>query len=200
MKTGAAPPIGDRADTETGSYHRNASVGQPAGPERRPEPGPGYARFMARVILDGYNLLLTSGAGADERARESLVREAARYRGERGIEVLVVFDSRVGGGTRSATAYPGVQVEFARGEADAAILDIVRRSRSPRDLLVVTSDRRLADAARDLGARSEDVASFRARAATRKRSRAGPVTSPGPSAKEVAEWLSTFSKPRDEEF
>jgi predicted RNA-binding protein with PIN domain len=164
---------------------------------------------MARVILDGYNLLLAAGRGADDAARAALVREAARFRGERGVDVTVVFDARQGSGIRAATAYPGVSVLFARGEADAAILDLVRLSPAPRDLLVVTSDRRLAAAARDLGARVESGPAFAARrdarrAAPRSLRASQPasrqVREPGeakprdPSRAEVEEWLRRFAE------
>src|SRR6185369_8293600 len=118
----------------------------------------------------------------------------------------VVFDSRAGGGTApSATVYPGVRVQLAKGDADAAILETVRTSRSPRDLLVVTSDRRLSASARDLGARTEDADRFRARAGKRgaRRARGDAPDQPDKaekpaslSASEVDEWMRLFSVPR----
>jgi hypothetical protein len=152
---------------------------------------------VPRVLLDGYNLLLGEGRGAGEAARDRLVRDAARYRSGRAIEVVVVFDSRQGAGS-SAAPVAGVRVEYARGDADSAILEMVRKSRSPRDLLVVTSDRRLAEQARDLGARTEDVATFRARADRRAAGKPREKQD-RPSPSEVAEWLRVFGEKRGED-
>ena len=122
--------------------------------------------------------------------------------------VSLVFESRGGSGEKRKTAFPGVRVEFARGDADSHILDIVRRSRTPRDLLVVTSDRRLAEQARDLGARTEDNAAFWKRSATRvtARAAAGSSRRPDPGRKlsplEVELWERAFRsrKKKDDDF
>jgi predicted RNA-binding protein with PIN domain len=164
---------------------------------------------MSRLVLDGYNVLLTTGRGAGEADRQALAREAAAYRADRGIDVLIVFDSRArspgGGGSGGeggrTQALPGVSIEFAPGDADTAILEIVRRSRTPGDLRVVTSDRRLAAAARDLGARTIDVAEFGRGNAAKRRQKGSRKPSlahaPALPRKEVEEWLRVFGERKE---
>jgi len=154
---------------------------------------------MRRLLVDGYNLLQRAGRGVDEQARDQLVRDAARYRSTRRVEVVIVFDSRCGGGHVEPTAHPGVRVEYAAGDADSAILDLVRRSPDPRDLLVLTADRALARKARELGAQTEE--GMRLLHPPHPAVRRPPATDKpgGISAEEVDYWLREFSQPTDDE-
>ena len=158
---------------------------------------------MARVIIDGYNLLLAQADDASPEAREGLLRELARYKGNRRIDLLVVFDSRTGTGNLERTPFPGVTVEYARGSADDAIVERVRRSTTPRDVLVVTSDRELTGRVRALGARTEDRDSFRQRDAHRRKSGGARLTDKtGPtSSEEIDYWLKEFeNRETDDEW
>ena len=111
-----------------------------------------------RYLIDGYNLayamnLLSSQVLPPHRLEQ--VRQAllVRVRGGHGPaagDVTVVFDAaraqREGSGRQD---FQGVRVLFSRQQtADDLIEDLLRREPSPRQLTVVSDDRRLQEAAR----------------------------------------------------
>ena len=121
-----------------------------------------------RWLVDGMNLV---GSRADrwwndpDRAVRRLVEELDRYAAATGADVTVVFDRGprdVAPGTHGA-----VVVAFAsrpgRNAADDEIVRILARDEAPHTFRVVTSDRRLAERARQLGARVSSSAGFRRR-------------------------------------
>jgi (2Fe-2S) ferredoxin len=112
------------------------------------------------ALVDGHNALFRLGIeGASREAeRERLLRlVAARTR-----DATVFFDAQgapllAPGAERQG----GLEVRYARGgEADALILDFVRRAQNPGALLVVSDDRELCGRARQLGARCAAVREF----------------------------------------
>ncbi len=140
---------------------------------------PGYDRRMedrgargdpghARWLVDGMNLI---GSRPDrwwndpDRAVRRLIEELGRYAAATGEDVTVVFDRQ------PPDVLPGAhgaaQVAFAsrrgRNAADDEIVRMVAEDRSPGSLRVVTSDRRLLERARELGAGVTSSASFRRR-------------------------------------
>ena len=107
------------------------------------------------IIVDGYNLLLQtmdsrrlSGPGNLARARNSLVGMlAGRLSIEQQQRTTIVFDS---GGGQSAIDGPRpmeheMTVLFASDyeNADAMIIDLLRKSSSPRHTVLVSSDREI---------------------------------------------------------
>lgn len=110
--------------------------------------------MTTKIVVDGYNLML-AGQGLDparvadlEKARDSLLMKLAQYGRNTGHEMRVVFDGSHEGapyGAKSRVA--GVEVVFSGGhqKADDVIRAMVNNSRG--DLIVVTSDRELADCA-----------------------------------------------------
>jgi predicted RNA-binding protein with PIN domain len=121
-----------------------------------------------RWIIDGMNLI---GSRPDrwwndpDRAMRRLIEELDRYGETRREEVTVVFDRRppdVSPGRHGA-----VMVAFAsrrgRNAADHEIVSIVGTDDAPESLTVVTSDARLAERVRELGARVRSSPSFRRR-------------------------------------
>jgi predicted RNA-binding protein with PIN domain len=138
-----------------------AEAGPRDGAER-----PGRAR--ARWLVDGMNLI---GSRPDrwwndpDRAVRRLVEELDRYAAASGADVTVVFDR----GPRDVPpgAHGAVVVAFAsrpgRNAADDEIVRILERDQAPHTVRVVTSDRRLAERARQLGARVSPSAGFRRR-------------------------------------
>ncbi len=157
------------------------------------------------IIVDGYNLLFAIAElpervseEALERARGRLLARLANLGQHRGEKVVVVFDCRRPG-PRRVEAVGGVEVVFAgpRRSADDEIRAMVANSTAPRHILVVTSDRELAEACRKLGARVTGVRGFYSRLVRlsdtleaeaeewRQKTRA-------PSAAEIAKWLRVF--------
>jgi len=109
----------------------------------------------AHLIVDGYNVTKTGFPGlslSDQRDR--LVRSLGALAARTSAEVTVVFD-----GAAVATARPparGIRVLFSPAgvTADAVIRDLVRAEPGGRVLVVVSSDRQVADTARRDGART----------------------------------------------
>jgi predicted RNA-binding protein with PIN domain len=115
--------------------------------------------MAVRLIVDGYNLLGSSGecglARGEDLAftRERLLEALRRYKRMKGFRITVVFD---GSGPRVGPAAPqihkGIEVVYSRGpeKADEAIVKMV--SRSPAGVVVVTSDQEVAGHSARLGA------------------------------------------------
>ena len=109
----------------------------------------------AHLIVDGYNVSKTGFPElvlADQ--RERLVRQLAAFAARTSAEVTVVFD-----GAAVATSRPivrGVRVLFSPPgvQADDVIADLVRAEPTGRVVIVVSTDRRVADDAVNAGARS----------------------------------------------
>jgi predicted RNA-binding protein with PIN domain len=121
-----------------------------------------------RWLVDGMNLI---GSRPDrwwndpDRAVRRLIGELDRFAAATGDDVTVVFDRRppdVEPGRHGA-----VRVAFAsrrgRNAADDEIVTMVAGDPDPAADRVVTSDRRLAERARDLGAGVEPSSRFRRR-------------------------------------
>lgn len=108
-------------------------------------------------LIDGYNLLHATGvfgvrAGPKglERARGQLLRLLRRGH-KRDDDVTVVFDAARAGRTGDAVRdFDGIRVWFAvgHGQADDLIEQLIRTSAIPKQLVVVSDDRRIQRAAR----------------------------------------------------
>jgi predicted RNA-binding protein with PIN domain len=107
-----------------------------------------------------------------------LIDELDRYSATTGVEVMVVFDRRppdVAPGMHGAVA-----VAFAawrgRNAADNEIVRMVSEDPAPESIRVVTSDRRLVERVRELGASVTSSGSFRRRLTSTLQSGAGTET------------------------
>lgn len=119
-------------------------------------------------LIDGMNVI---GARPDrwwndpDRAVRRLIGELDRYAAATGENVTVVFDRQPA--DVPAGAHGAVVVAFAsrrgRDAADHEIVRMLEEAESPESFRVVTSDRRLAERARQLGAAVTSSASFRGR-------------------------------------
>ncbi|TMK85882.1 MAG: NYN domain-containing protein [Actinobacteria bacterium] len=98
-----------------------------------------------------------------DRAVRRLIEELDRYASRRGEELTVVFDRRPP--DLSAGTHGAVTVAFAsrhgRNAADHDIVRMVAEDPAPGSLTVVTSDARLAEQVRELGALVRSSGSFR---------------------------------------
>ena len=137
-------------------------AGAEQGPGGRPD------RPGARWLVDGMNLI---GSRPDrwwndpDRAVRRLIQQLDRYAATTGEAVTVVFDRQppdVPPGTHGA-----VVVAFAsrrgRDAADHEIVQMLADDPSPDAVRVVTSDRRLVEQARQLGAEVRSSGWFRRR-------------------------------------
>ncbi|MFO7675731.1 MAG: NYN domain-containing protein [bacterium] len=126
---------------------------------------------MPSYLVDGYNVIHREPALKPllerdaEAARTGLISMLAGFRAGRRVRVTVVFDGRGGTGLDARTIAAGVQVVYAHFSetADARIVRLVRSSRHPRSLTVVSSDLGLVAQCRDFGASSLGAEEFLAR-------------------------------------
>ncbi|MGH2748897.1 MAG: NYN domain-containing protein [Actinomycetota bacterium] len=120
----------------------------------------------SRWLIDGMNLI---GARPDrwwndpDRAMREMAERLDGYARSTGDEVTVVFDKDPGG----LPALERTEVVIAswkgRNAADHEIVETVAADAAPSELWVVTSDKKLADKVRSLGARVAGSGSFRKR-------------------------------------
>lgn len=110
------------------------------------------------LIIDGYNLLHAAGLarrryarGQMERARRALVNLLARHLSEHARRrTTVVFDAQTAPSDATAVApQRGITVLFAPpgGDADTYIEQLIRRHSAPKQIVVISGDRRLQRAA-----------------------------------------------------
>ncbi len=124
-----------------------------------------------RWLIDGYNVMYAAGRLGPRlsregfrRARRKFLDEVARaLPAENDGDVTIVFDASVPPGDFPLSSrYRGVRVLFAYGDenADARIEYILSKDSNPRTLTVVSSDRRIRDAASRRRARSITADAF----------------------------------------
>jgi predicted RNA-binding protein with PIN domain len=153
-----------------------------------------------RYLIDGYNLLYAMGAlkgpvGPQglERARQRLLGWIEGVFQDRTSSVTVVFDGTHGEAVLTAG---GIEVIFAAGneEADDLIERLIKKSTAPGQLTVVSSDRRLRQAADRRNARSVTSEDFTLELEKLRKARLKSV--PGPKAEgpvgSPEEWLREF--------
>ena len=107
------------------------------------------------LVVDGYNVSMEAWPTLDRSGqRSSLVALLGGLRARSGAVVHVVFDGDDDGRRPSVAAPLPVRVHFSHAEveADDVILDMVARLPTDVPVVVVSSDRRVADGARRLGA------------------------------------------------
>ncbi len=119
------------------------------------------------IIVDGYNLIrqwpeLARLDRADlQSGREALLRELQSYRRAKRHKITVVYDGREQGGfSEGIESAAGIGVRYSkRGEtADAVICRLV--AQGGEGVVVVSSDREVAEAARRRGAAWISAAEF----------------------------------------
>jgi predicted RNA-binding protein with PIN domain len=168
-----------------------------------------------RWLIDGYNVMHAAGRLDARLGREGFRRARRRFLDdvsailpvEGGHHVTLVFDANVPPGDFPiSSTYRGMHVLFALGDedADSRIEAILARDSNPRTLTVVSSDRRIRQAASRRRAHPLTADEFwdlkdHFRAAVSPpidkempADRNGP-----PDAREAAEWAETFRDAED---
>ena len=160
----ALPPVDERpADALAASYAD--SVTPPLPPTQgREDDDPALLDALLTVrathlLVDGYNVTKTGyGEQSLEVQRGRLLSGLGALAARTGAEVTLVFDGAgLEGGRPSAVAAPrGVRLLFSRpGEtADDVLRELVRAEPPGRPMVVVSSDREVADDVRRAGARA----------------------------------------------
>jgi predicted RNA-binding protein with PIN domain len=131
-------------------------------------PGPEPDRPAVRWLVDGMNLI---GSRPDrwwndpDRAVRRLIEELDRYAMAADEDLTVVFDRHPP--DVAPGAHGAIQVAFAsshgRNAADDEIVRMLAEGEAPGAFRVVTSDRRLGERVRELGADVTSAGSFRRR-------------------------------------
>jgi YacP-like NYN domain-containing protein len=150
-----------------GARERQDGRGGRAGPSRAPRP-PGCSlanRWDEPDRLPARSLVERSGPPGPDRAVRRLIEQLDRYAAATGEAVTVVFDRQPPGVPPGA--HGAVVVAFAsrrgRDAADHEIVRMLAEDPAPGSVRVVTSDRRLVEQARQLGAEVRSSGRFRHR-------------------------------------
>ena len=162
------------------------------------------------IIVDGYNVLHacrwlpSSWKGADRAGLCRLLGELAEQSGER---ITVVFDALPSKPALEPKGFGQVEVIFSGHSrtADDVIIQMIKSSSGPRDLIVVSSDREIKAAARRRGCKVRTAGEFiktsakeLSRAQTKKEHEP-EAKQKGLSGKETDKWLEEFGIDPDQE-
>ncbi len=167
-------------------------------------------------VIDGYNVIfavpeLEKILDRDdmETAREALLAALSQYKDKSRQEFTVVFDGKAQEGEGleppQKQLREGINVAFTKGTtADEDIEELISTSPGPRNICVVTSDKRILRAARSSGCRTakpmefyDTIARHPGRAGKSGKKRTGPRAEPaakyqGVPEGEVNYWLRLF--------
>jgi uncharacterized protein len=165
---------------------------------------------VMRWLIDGYNVMHAAGLLGPKLSREGFRRARRRFLDEladslpieRDGDVTVVFDASVPPGDFPvSSSYRGIRVVFALGDedADSRIEYILGQDSSPKGLSVVSSDRRIRQAASRRRARSLTADAFwdikgqlRFASAVQHEPQPAIERDTPPNASETAFWLEAF--------
>lgn len=159
-------------------------------------------------LVDGNNVMAQRVGWHRDKAgaRRGLLEELARFASVRRSSVAVVFDGGPEEHFADGSSYKGVKVFYAeRGsDADERIKRLVDGARERRTLIVVTSDRALAEYVRRCGVRevmrSGDFRRRLAEAAAAADAKASPEEDSKVSQQDMPEWMRYFGVgPEDDE-
>jgi predicted RNA-binding protein with PIN domain len=149
------------------------------------------------ILIDGHNLIGRLGTISlqDPDDEEKLVQFLRSYQARTGKAITVVFDPGEGFALPWSGRSGNVEVVYAPhgSNADAIIARRVRQSRQPDQWLVVTSDRDLARAATQSGARVQTAKAF-AVDLNRLHETSSGSEETSLSPEEVEAWLTLFEE------
>lgn len=147
-------------------------------------------------LIDGNNVI--GGFGNldpdPHKSRKRLIGELAMFIKATRQKVRVVFDGAQDPDFPEGSRMRGVQISYAKSgsDADQRIKDIVRRSTSPRDIVVVSSDRDLSSFVSAKGAKTISSRAFR-QELDRAREKLSMTEKANLSMKiDVDEWMKFF--------
>jgi len=164
-----------------------------------------------RLLIDGYNLLHATDlfgvgkhAGTLQGSREALLAflAASLSAGERRTTTIVFDAAGAPPGLPSTVHHDHITAKYARNytDADAMLEDMIEEHKSPRSLLVVSSDHRVQRAARRRGAKYVDSEPWYRELAqmSRRRKASNPDRPAGGGS--VDYWVKEFNDPELEEL
>jgi uncharacterized protein len=160
----------------------------------------------AAYLVDGYNLLHAMGLMSPKLGQHQLGKARTRLLGliagsmeEAAAAVTVVFDGKGAGTSDAEIGKGGIQILFSTGkqEADDVIENQIRRCSAPKDLRVVSDDRRIRGAARRRHCQAMGCEAFlqwldRSRKQRHRLSSQEPEKAERLSDQEAESWLAEF--------
>lgn len=158
-----------------------------------------------RFLIDGYNLMHRlglappRGSGRLDRCRANLLEWLERVHRRGPDSVTIVFDGREGiRQSASNDTNGGIRIQFSVGRiADDLIEELIANERSPRNLTVVSSDRRIQESARRRGCAFWNCDEYLEWSADRGHAPPKPPKLPDkpetPSDEELEHWQSEFA-------
>lgn len=153
------------------------------------------------LLIDGHNLIgqMKDISLTDPNDEHKLVGRLQGYYSRTRQPITVVFDPGDLPGVGKAPQAPGVTVVYASSseDADAVLIRRIERDKAPRQLTVVSSDHRVAGAAKARGAqviRAQDFARTLDEMLNPTRE-AARDDKPAASSADVDYWLNIFKEP-----
>lgn len=159
-----------------------------------------------RLLIDGYNLLHATDlfgvgkqAGTLQGSREALLAflAASLSAGERRTTTIVFDAAGAPPGLPNTVHHDHITANYARkyADADAMLEELIEEHRSPRSLLVVSSDHRVQRAARRRGAKYADSEPwYRNLAQKSRRRKTGGADRPAGGGS-IEYWVNEFNDP-----
>lgn len=162
-------------------------------------------------VIDGYNLLHAmgllsrrAGPGGLEKARRGLLGMLHGGQTNKSAAITVVFDAAgAPPGASGEEIYQGIHVRFAvrEDQADDLIEDLIRHESVPKQLVVVSDDHRIQQAARRRHCVVQGCDEFLEDQQRRRKSRpsAASAEEAKPSAeRDQQEWLDAFGEANED--
>jgi predicted RNA-binding protein with PIN domain len=155
-------------------------------------------------LIDGNNVMAQRVGWHRDKpgARRRLLDELAVFARARRVKVAVVFDGAPEEFFKDGSSYKGVRVFYAAkgSNADERIKQLVEASRERRTLIVVTSDRALADYVKRCGAQTLRSGELRQRLdeAASSNDAAAVEENEAIADRELKSWMRYFGVEEDE--
>lgn len=161
-----------------------------------------------QIIIDGYNYILRfydippKEDDALLSAREQFIHKVISFRGNKAIDITIVFDGQDIKGLSNQHRPAGIKVLFSRApqKADPLILKLLKQISPTKDITLVTSDKGLAHRASLYHCEIQSVEVFNDWMRSREHDRPHEIEkkySSNMSPSELEEWLRLFKDNED---
>ncbi len=158
--------------------------------------------YAAMHLIDGNNVIgQRVGWHRDkEGSRRQLIQDLVRLARAKKLRLTVVFDGAPDQSFPDGSSHRGVKIFYARAgsDADARIIEMVEAEQNKKNLVVVTSDGKLASRIRVCGVRVMRSGEFRRMLDEAVNDTASSEKEPGVKQDEMSQWLRYFGVDEDE--
>jgi predicted RNA-binding protein with PIN domain len=163
-------------------------------------------------LIDGNNVIGRRAKGYEDwfhdkpGARRQFLKDLARLAKVKKLRLTVVFDGAPDQSFPDGASYRGVKVFYARqgSDADTRITEMVEAEHNRKNLIVVTSDRKLTDRVRVCGVQVMRAGEFQilldeASASVYSSGSSGNPTASSLKEEEEEDWMRYFGVDEDDE-